>query len=774
MSTEDALDGAKRGRATSHKRRRFLLGALGVTGALIVGWGVLPPRSRIGNASMFPGADGEIALNGWIKIAPDGAVVIAVPRVEMGQGIHTAFAMLVAEELDVPLASVRVQTVTSERIYGNVAGIADSSLPIHPDDWQKPWARAVHWLLSKTARELGLIVTGGSSSVADAWLPLREAAASARAALVEAAARQWRVEAASVSIRDGMIIGPAQQRVPIGAVAADAASIAAPSEVRLKPASAYRLIGRPAPRIDAQAKTDGSAIFALDVRPAGLCYAAVALCPVLGGGVGTFNDAPARAMPGVLGVVSFDGECGGSAGVAVIAEHYWQARQALDRLQVAWVDGPHSTLSSADIDRTLSTELHGERDGFTYRKLGDGLAALQSPGAGIVLDAEYRAPYLAHAPMEPVNCTAQVRAGRVHLWAPTQTATLARMAAARAAGVDGDQVDIDVPLLGGGFGRRLESDFVAQAVRIAKHTGERPVQVIWSREDDIRHDFYRPAVVARLRARVTGHDVDVIASRSAGQSILDQELRRILGTPGVGIDRYTTEGLFDMPYAIPHQHIAHVNVDLPVPIGFWRSVGHSYNAFFLECFLDEVAAAAGRDPIDLRRALLYRHPRHLRVLDTVARAAGLGTPGRIPPADGKRALGVALHASFGSIAALITDASLDNGRLKLNRIVCAVDCGTVVNPQIVRQQVDSGIAFGLSAALYGKITFEQGRVAQTNFNDYPILRMSDMPPIETHIVESTEPPTGIGEVVVPPVAPSVANALFRITGKPRRSLPLER
>lgn len=754
-------------------RRGFLLGALGVTGALVVGWGVLPPRSRIGDASVFPASNGEIALNGWIKVASDNTVVVAMPRVEMGQGIYTAFAMLVADELDVPLTSVRAQAVTSERIYGNVAGLADGLLPIHPDDQQKSWARAVHWMLSKTARELGLIVTGGSSSVADAWLPLREAAASARAVLVEAAARKWQVDAAHVSIHSGMVCGPKQQCMQIGAIAADAARIRPPSEVRLKPVSNRPLLGQETPRIDAHAKSDGSAIFAIDVRPEGICYAAVMLAPALGGKPGKLDDSMVRVMPGVIGVVLFDGAFGGNAGVAVVAEHYWQARQALEQLAPTWIEVPEAMLNSADIERTLSSALHGERSGFTYRNQGDGLDAIELPGTAKVIEAEYRVPYVAHAAMEPINCTAQVREGRVHLWAPTQTTTLARMAAARAAGVDGDRVDIDVPLLGGGFGRRLESDFVAQAVSIAMHTKGRPVQVIWSREQDIRHDFYRPQVIARLRARVTDGTIDALASRSAGQSILDQALTRITGFPGPGFDRCTCEGMFDMPYEIPHQHVAHVNVDLPVPVGYWRSVGHSYNAFFRECFIDEVAAVTGRDPIALRRSLLKEHPRELRVLDTAARAAGLIGPDWLPPADGQRAFGFALHSSFGSVAALLADVSLEQGRLKVHRMVCAVDCGFVINPQIVRQQVDSGIAFGLGAALYGKITFEQGRVMQSNFTDFPILSMAEMPRVETYIVESAESPTGIGEVAVPPVAPAVANALFRFSGKRCRSLPLQ-
>ncbi|MFM0156901.1 MULTISPECIES: xanthine dehydrogenase family protein molybdopterin-binding subunit [Paraburkholderia] len=753
------------------QRRRFLLGALGVTGALVIGWGVVPPRSRTGVPDMFPASPGQIALNGWIKIGTDGTVTVAVPPVEMGQGIDTAFAMLVAEELGVPLDRVRTQTVTRERIYGNVAALVDS-MPIHPDDDGKPWARALRWMLAKSARELGLIITASSSSVADAWQPLREAAASARTILVEAAARNWNVDPGAVSIRDGMIVGPDERRLPIEHLAGDASRLRPPSSVTLKPASSYTLLGTPAPRVDVAPKTDGSAVFALDVRPPGLRYAAVSLCPKFGGTLARFRESAVRAMPGVVAVVRLDGLSGGPCGIAVIGEHYWQARQALDSASPTWNEGPHATLDSDRIDAVLSAELAGPRDGITYRTQGDGLHAFDDSRGGSVIEAEYRVPYLAHAAMEPTNCTAQVSGGRVRLWAPTQAATLARLVAARVAGVSGDQVDIEVPFIGGGFGRRAESDFVAQAVSVALHANGRPVQVIWSREDDLRHDFYRPQVHARLRARIDGTTPIAIASRSVGQSILAQELGRTFGAPGIGLDRYTTEGMFDMPYEFAHQHVAHLNVDLPVPIGFWRSVGHSYNAFFLECFVDEIAAAAGRDPLELRRALLRAHPRHVRVLDAAAQAAGI--EGSMPAAsgDGRQAYGIAMHASFGSVAAQVAEVSLQDGQVRVHRIVCAIDCGFVVNPQIVGQQVESGVIFGLSAALYGDIRIAGGQVVQSNFTDYPVVTMASAPLIETHLIASAEPPSGVGEVAVPPVAPAVANALYRLTGKRIRRLPI--
>ncbi|MEV8471904.1 xanthine dehydrogenase family protein molybdopterin-binding subunit [Ralstonia sp. UNC404CL21Col] len=753
-------------------RRRFLLGALGIGGALVVGWGVMPPRSRVGDPGIFPEHNGEIALNGWIKITPEGNVVLAMPRVEMGQGIHTALSMLAAEELDIPLSRVGIESAPVERIYGNVVAMGDSSLPLHPDSADKTWARALHWIMAKSAREIGLIITGGSSSTADGWQPVREAAATARAALVEAAARAWNVPAADVSIREGLLIGPGGKQSTFGEMAKSARGISAPSSVTLKPASQFQLIGKPAPRNDLAAKTDGSARFSIDTRLPGMLYAAVVMCPVFGGKLKTFQSKAALGMPGVRYVVPFEGTGGGAPGVAVVADHYWQARQALATLEPVWDNGPHAKLDSAGIRQQLVSALDSDKGGFTYRSMGDGLKAFDKADGATLVEAEYSAPYLAHATMEPINCTAQVTADGVHLWAPTQVATLAQLVAARAAGVSGDKVHIDIPLIGGGFGRRLESDFIGQAVTIATKTEGKPVQVIWSREEDVRHDFYRPHAIARLKARVENGKVTAIASRSAGQSILAGELDRLFGAPSAGIDRYTAEGLFDLPYEIEHEHIAHLAVDLPVPVGFWRSVGHSYNGFFMEGFLNEVATQAKLDPLAMRRELLKDHPRELKVLDTAAQAAGWGQP-LAPAADGApRARGIALHPSFGSVVAQVVEVSMKDGKPRVHRVVCAVDCGTVVNPGIVAQQMESAVIFGLTAALYGRIDIKDGQVVQSNFPDYPALKMAETPVIETHFVPSTAEPSGMGEVGVPPIAPAVAHAVAQLTGKPVRQLPM--
>ncbi|WP_176091427.1 xanthine dehydrogenase family protein molybdopterin-binding subunit [Burkholderia ambifaria] len=753
-------------------RRRFLLGAVGLGGALVVGWGVMPPRSRLGDPAVFPETSGQIALNGWIKITSEGDVILAMPRVEMGQGIHTGLSMLAAEELDIPLTRVSIESSPIERIYGNVVAMGDSSLPLHPDDADKIWARALHWIMAKSAREIGLIITGGSSSMADGWQPVREAAATARATLVEAAAREWGVRSTLVTVREGQLIGPGGKQMPFSAVAQKAREIAPPSNVTLKPASQFQLVGKPAPRNDIAAKTDGSARFAIDVRPPGMLYAAVVMCPVFGGKLKTFNSKAALVMPGVRYVVPFEGSTGGAPGVAVVADHYWQAREALGALEPEWDNGPHATLDSAGIRQQLVGALDSDNGGFTYRSMGEGLKAFENAPGATIVEAEYSAPYLAHATMEPINCTAQVTKDRVQLWAPTQVATLAQLVAARAAGVSRDQVHIDIPLIGGGFGRRLESDFVGQAVTIAARTEGHPVQVIWSREDDIKHDFYRPQAIARLKARVENGKLTAIASRSAGQSILAGELERLFGAPSLDIDRYTAEGLFDQPYEIEHEHIAHLVVDLPVPIGFWRSVGHSYTGFFLESFLNDVAAAAKLDPLAMRRDLLKAHPRELKVLDIAAQAAGWDQP-LAPAADGAaRARGLALHSAFGSVVAQVVEVSLKDGKPRVHRVVCVADCGTVVNPGIVAQQMESGIIFGLSAALYSQIQIKDGRVIQSNFPDYPVLKMAEAPAIEIHVVPITAEPTGVGEIAVPPIAPAVAHAVAQLTGKSVRQLPM--
>jgi isoquinoline 1-oxidoreductase beta subunit len=469
-------------------------------------------------------------------------------------------------------------------------------------------------------------------------------------------------------------------------------------------------------------------------------------------------------MPGVLAVVDFSGalgkHSGAAAGVAVIATSWWLAQQAAAALPVSWEEGD-AGLSSEAIFSELAARLDAGA-GHVYHESGSQDAAV---GAARIVRAEYRAPFLAHATMEPVNCTAQVGGGKVSLWVSTQVPSIAVDVAARVAGVGREDVSIESMLIGGGFGRRLEVDMVAQAVAVAAGAGGLPVQVIWTREDDLRHDVYRPAALARFSAALDGAgNVLAYDNKSASGSVGHQYLARLVGLPGFGPDKTTAEGEFDMQYEIANQRVAHVIADSAVPLGYWRSVGHSHNAFFKESFIDELAHAAGKDGASFRRGLLARHPRHLAVLDAALARAGAAPAGR--------AHGVALHQSFGSIVAQVAEVSVEGTQIRVHRVVCAIDCGIAVNPNIIAQQMESAVVFGLSAALGGEITVRDGRIEQSNFHDYPVLRMAQAPRVETIVMPSAEPPEGVGEPGTPPIAPAVANAVFLWTGRRLRSLPL--
>lgn len=738
-------------------RRRFILGGLGVAGALIVGWGVLPLRQRLHVANPVPTQDGEVRLNGWVKIATDGTVTVAMAQCEMGQGIYSALPMLVAEELDVPLDLVKIERAPIDSIFGNVAVLQDG-LPFHPDGASTFKDIAV-WLTGKAARELGLMITGGSSSVKDAWRPMREAGATARAMLIAAAAKEWDVTLSECRTESGAVLHTSGKRAGYGELAARAVD-SKPGAIRLKAPHEFKLIGTPQPRRDSAAKVNGSAVFGLDARPPGLVFAAVKMCPTIGGTLQKFDAEAVKSKPGVIRVVDFSGAAAGMAGVAVIAKSYWQAKQAKDALPVAWNEGPNAKLSTDTVFQELAARLDSE-SGFTFYEVGEPDAARSEK----IIKAEYRAPFLAHATMEPINCTAQVKDGKVSLWASTQVPSIAVDVAARIAKVKSEDVALHVTYIGGGFGRRLEVDMIAQGVAIAMQAEGAPVQVIWSREDDTTHDFYRPAAMARFSAALdNAGNVVAYDNKLASGAIAHQVLERTFGLMGAGPDKTTAEGAFDMPYEFPHQKIAHVTVPTPVPIGYWRSVGHSYNAFFKESFIDELAHAAGKEPVEFRRGLLKKHPRHLAVLDAAVAKAG-------KPASG-RTHGVALHQSFGSIVAEVAEVSVEDSQIRVHKVTCAIDCGIAVNPNIIAQQMESSVVFGLSAALFGEVTIKDGKVEQRNFHDYPVLRMNQAPVVETVVIRNAEPPEGVGEPGTPPIAPAVANAVFALTGKRLRSLPL--
>jgi len=748
-------------------RRLVVLGGAGALGALVVGWAALPQRARLLTARPLDVKRGQVALNGWVKIAADETVTLVMSQSEMGQGVHTSLAMLLAEELDADWTKIRLEQSGDDPIYNNQAAVLDS-LPFQPEDdgWMK---RATRHLAGKLLRAIpGMSGTGGSSSVKDQWLPLREAGASARVLLLTAASSAWQVPLSECHTQAGLVVHSSGRRATFGELAARAARLPVPERVALKDPARFRLIGKPMTRIDSAAKLNGSALFSIDALPEGLLYASVAMCPTLGGQVARFDASVARTLPGVSHVVSFGPLPAGivgtgktSGGVAVIADSPYRAMQALKKVSIEWDPGAAAHVSSQSIDAALLRALDTQ-PGKAHLTNGDVARAFKA--AVRTLSAEYRAPLLAHATMEPMNCTVQVKEGSARVWAATQAPGGARAAIGKALGIKSEAVQLVVPYLGGGFGRRYCTDFLVQAALVAREAQGAPVQLLWSREEDMTHDFYRPAVVARQKAGFDEHG-RLIAweSTSAGPS---------MGTPAF-LQGTLLLGAYDTGYAFPNAKVSYVSCDYPVPVGIWRSVAHSQNAFFTESFIDEAAAAAGADPIAFRAALLTDNPRMTRVLHRAAELAGWGTPLAVAPDGARVARGMALHRAFGSVIAQVVEVSLGAGKqIRVHRVVCVLDCGLPVNPNLIRQQVEGGLIYGLSAALRGEITVESGRVQQHNFDAYEPLRMNECPAIQTEIIASNEHPQGVGEVATPPIAPALANALFTLTGQRLRSLPL--
>lgn len=695
-------------------RRDFLKTGVAAGSGLVVGF-YLPPRQSL--AAFALESPGPFAPNAFLSVGTDGSVTIWVAKSEMGQGVQTSLPMLVAEELEADWSRVRIEQAPADPKYGNQD-------------------------------------TGGSTSVREGWESLRKAGAVAREMLKSAAAERWGVERETCRAEKGEVIhAPSGRRLGYGELAEAAARLPVPEQVSLKDAKDFRLLGRRFPRLDTPAKVDGSARFGLDVKVPGMLFAAVARCSVFGGKVARFDAGKARAIEGVRQVVPV------ANGVAVVAETTWAAMQGAAALDITWDEGPHAGLSSAGI-RQMFAEL-AQKPGAAARKEGDAENALA--GAAKKLEAVYEVPFLAHAAMEPMNCTADVRRDRCEVWAPTQSPGPTRETAAKITGLPLDSVTVHVTLLGGGFGRRFEQDFVTDAVEISKAVGA-PVKVVWSREEDIQHDFYRPASYHRLSAGLD-RDGNLVAwtHRLVGPSIIGR-----FGVPAKDIVNEAADGAANLPYAIPNVEVDYVVADTAVPVGWWRSVWNSQNAFANECFLDELAAAAGKDPYQLRLQLLSRSPRHKAVLELAATKAGWGNP---VPAGRHR--GIAVHESFGSYVAQVAEVSVArDGAVRVHRVVCAVDCGLVVNPDTIEAQMEGGIVYGLTAALKGAITIDKGRVEQSNFHDYAMLRIEEMPGVEVHIVPSNEPPGGVGEPGLPPIAPAVVNAVFAATGKRIRQLPI--
>ena len=720
------------------KRREFLKVGAATGAALTVGASLVGCRKEAD-----PGAgDAAFAPNAWVRIGEDGDVLVLVDRSEMGQGISTALPMLVAEELDADWSRVRFEFAPANEAYYN---------PL-----------------------IGAQATGGSTGVMAAWVPLREAGARARAMLVSAAAAEWAVPAAECRTEASLVIHePSGRRLGYGALAAKAASLPEPRTVALKDPAHYRLIGKAVPRLDLPRAVTGTLTYGIDAGPKGVLTALIARCPVFGGTLKRFDDTGARAVPGVKHVVAVD------SGVAVVATGYWAAFSGRAALKVEWDEGPNAGASSEAIAGRMA--VLATQEGREAAKQGQGAGAL--PAAAKVVEAAYDLPYLAHACMEPMNCTAHVRDDGVTLWVPTQIQTApklfgggARGVAAAVAGVPVDRVSVITTNLGGGFGRRSETDFVREAVQVSKAVGA-PVKVVWTREDDIQHDFYRPVNHHRLKGgldaagRPVAWSHHVVAPGIMKKFIpgfVPDVIAHLAGPVKGGVDSSSVEGARELPYDIANIEVRYSDVDVGVPVGFWRSVGHTHTAFAVESFMDELAAAAGKDPVQFRLDLLPTDSRHRRVLQAAAERAGWGKP--LPAGMGR---GVAVHESFGSFCAQVAEVEIVGGTVRVRRVVAAFDCGIVVNPDIVTAQIEGSIVYGLTAALKGRITVADGRVTQSNFHDYPLLTMKEMPAIEVHLVPSGDAPGGAGEPGTPPIAPAVANAVFAATGTRIRRLPIQ-
>jgi isoquinoline 1-oxidoreductase subunit beta len=673
-------------------------------------------------------AAGTFSPNAFIRIARDGSVTLVMPQVEMGQGTYTSMPMLIAEELEVELSQVRLEHAPAdEKLYGN---------PITK-----------------------LQVTGGSRSVMGFWEPLRRAGATARNLLIAAAAQTWGVDADACRAEKGEVIhAPTGRSLFYGNLVDVAATLPVPEKVALKDPKDFKLIGTPAKRLDAPEKVNGTAQYGIDVRVPGMKVAAVAACPVFGGKLESVDDSKAKNIKGVVQIVRLDDA------VAVVADHMAAAKKGLAALDIKWNEGQNATVGTADIVAQLDAA--SKNPGVVARKDGDVEKAMA--GATKKVEAIYQVPFLAHAPMEPMNCTVHVRNDGCDVWVGTQVATRAQQAAAEVTGLPLEKVQVHNHLLGGGFGRRLDIDGVTRAVQIAKQVSV-PVKVIWSREEDIQHDLYRPYYYDRLAAGLDEQGMPVAwTDRVTGSSIFARWLPAAFKN---GFDRDAVEGAVKPPYTLPNIQVEYVRQEPPPGIvtAFWRGVGPTHNIFMVESFIDELAAAANKDPVDYRRALLDNSPRAKAVLELAAEKAGWGQ--KLPSGSGR---GVSVQFAFGSYLSQVAEVSVaKDGGVRVQRVVCAVDCGMVVNPDTVKAQIEGGVIFGITAALYGQITLKNGRVEQSNFDNYQMLRINEAPVVEVHIIKSTEAPGGIGEPGTAAVSPAVANAIFAATGKRIRKLPVD-
>jgi isoquinoline 1-oxidoreductase subunit beta len=717
----DRINEIARARAGGFSRRAFIKASAAAGGGLLLSVS-LPAFT--GEAAA---ATGVFAPDAFIRIDADGKVTMVMPQVEMGQGTYTSIPMLIAEELEVELATVQLEHAPpNDKLYAN---------PL-----------------------IGFQATGGSTSIRGYWEPLRRAGATARNMLISAAADTWGVAASDCRAAKGVVTHAASGRkLGYGELAAKAAGLPVPEKVALKDPKDFTLIGTPAKRLDTPAKVNGTAMFGIDTRLPGMKIATVAISPVFGGKLAKVDDTKALAVKGVRQVVRLDDA------VAVVADHMGAAKKGMEALDITWDEGANAKLSTGDILQQL--ESAAATPGVIGAKEGDVEKAIA--GAAKKIEANYHMPFLAHAAMEPMNCTVHVTKDSCEVWVGTQVATRAQATAAEVTGLPPEKVQVHNHLLGGGFGRRLDIDGVTLAVRIAKQV-EGPVKVVWTREEDIQHDIYRPFYYGRLTAGLDAAGAPVAwHHRVVGSSILARWYPPAFKD---GLDSDAVEGAAG-PYSFPNILVDYVRQEPPAGLltGWWRGVGITHNAFIVEGFIDELAAAAGKDPVDYRGALLAKSPRAKAVLDLVAAKSGWGE--KLPAGSGR---GVSLLFGFGSYIAEVAEVAVDkDGQVRVKRVTCAVDCGQVVNPDTVKAQMEGGIIFGLSAALYGEITLKDGRVEQSNFDSYQVVRIDQAPQVEVHIVQSGEAPGGIGEPGTAAIAPAVVNAIFAATGKRLRKLPID-
>ncbi|OKO77949.1 aldehyde dehydrogenase [Bradyrhizobium sp. NAS80.1] len=705
-------------------RRSLLTGGL-ATGFLLAFH--LPLRAAI-NEPVQPRdtTDGRFAPNAFIRIDETGRTVLIMPQVEMGQGTYTSISAVLAEELDADWSKVEVQHAPpNDKFYGNPT--------------------------------FGLQVTGNSNSIRAWWMPLRKAGATARAMLVQAAASRWGVEPASCTASKGEVAHAASGRkLGYGALALAAQAQTPPKDAAVKDPKDFVIIGQPLKRLDTPDKVNGKAIYGIDAILPGMKFATVAACPVFGGKVGKVDDTAALKLPGVRKVVVLDDM------VAVIGDHMWAAKKGLEALKIEWNEGPNAEITTKDIWQDLQKA--SEKDGAVAKSDGDIAKALAS---GDKFEAAYELPFLAHASMEPINATVHVKPDSCEIWTGTQIMTRVQSEAAKAAGLPVDKVIVNNHLLGGGFGRKLEPDMVIAAVKIAKQV-DYPVKVVWTREEDIQHDVYRPVYRDQITASLVDGKVAAWKYKVAGSAILARWLPPAFQK---GIDIDAVDAAVDAPYDFANFHVEYVRAEPPaVPTGFWRGVGPNNNVFAVECAMDELARKAGKDPIEFRRSMLTKNPRMLAVLNLAAEKSGWGQPLRA-----RVGRGVCVQPSFASFIATVVEAEIDDvGEIALRRVTSVVDTGIAVNPDTVKAQIEGGLIFGLTAALYGEITIDKGRVQQSNFHDYRMMRINETPKIEVIVVKSGEAPGGIGEAGVNAGPPALRNAILAATGVTLRRLPIDR